>query len=549
MKSGETLVDLYRGDMFVLAFVPIGRLYSLAAGDGVRASDGQKSHPARIERIETVTDSLPPEFQSSFRSVDRSSCSAWCSTSRRLPIQAKVRVTGSWSPQALVSRGRDVVVAAGETVTPAGSASALRRSPPSNSRTDGGARQGLAARFYTIYKVADPTLMIARRRRQTMSANIFRGLIPALMTPCSASGAPDFDALARKGRELVDLGMSAVVYCGSMGDCPLLADEQRMEGVERLTKAGVPVVVGTGAQSTKRAAALAAHAKKAGAGGLMVIPRLLSRGTSPAAQRVHFEAVLEAAGGLPAVIYNSPYYGFETKADLLRAQREASASRRLQGVRRCEGPLLRGRAHHGPRSLADPHGRRRYADGARLRQLRRARRHHRRRQRPAARGCILARLCEQAAAGDPDARRKAEELDRALMVLSTFDEGPDLVLFYKRLMVLEGNPEYEHHFNEATGFRRARTPTSSASMPCSSAGTLPGRRRPERKRDLPSFDRIHVVADILRDAARTEIMPRFRNLGDNGVRQKKSAIDVVTEADEAAERRITAALRKAFPAP
>ncbi len=60
----------------------------------------------------------------------------------------------------------------------------------------------------------------------------------------------------------------------------------------------------------------------------------------------------------------------------------------------------------------------------------------------------LAKLCEQAAAGDPLARLKAEELDRALMVLSTFDEGPDLVLFYKRLMVLEGNPEYEHHFNE-----------------------------------------------------------------------------------------------------
>jgi 1-pyrroline-4-hydroxy-2-carboxylate deaminase len=32
-------------------------------------------------------------------------------------------------------------------------------------------------------------------------------------------------------------------------------------------------------------------------------------------------------------------------------------------------------------------------------------------------------------------------------VLSTFDEGVDLVLFYKYLMVLTGNPEYEHHFN------------------------------------------------------------------------------------------------------
>jgi 4-hydroxy-tetrahydrodipicolinate synthase len=45
------------------------------------------------------------------------------------------------------------------------------------------------------------------------------------------------------------------------------------------------------------------------------------------------------------------------------------------------------------------------------------------------------------------ARRKAEELDRALGVLSSYDEGTDLVLYYKHLMVLEGNPEYALHFN------------------------------------------------------------------------------------------------------
>lgn len=56
-----------------------------------------------------------------------------------------------------------------------------------------------------------------------------------------------------------------------------------------------------------------------------------------------------------------------------------------------------------------------------------------------------------------------------------------------------------------------------------------------------------TLSDILREAARIEVMPRFRNLGAGGIRQKKSAIDVVTEADEAAERRITAALAKAFP--
>ncbi|MEZ6135633.1 MAG: dihydrodipicolinate synthase family protein [Pirellulaceae bacterium] len=146
--------------------------------------------------------------------------------------------------------------------------------------------------------------------------NVFSGCIPALMTPCSADGKPDFGALVRKGQELIELGMRAVVYCGSMGDWPLLSESQRQQGVAELTAAGVPVVVGTGAQNTKFAAAHAAHAQAIGAAGLMVIPRVLSRGTSPAAQRDHFAQILQAGGNLPAVIYNSPYYGFETKADL-----------------------------------------------------------------------------------------------------------------------------------------------------------------------------------------------------------------------------------------
>jgi dihydrodipicolinate synthase/N-acetylneuraminate lyase len=149
-----------------------------------------------------------------------------------------------------------------------------------------------------------------------MSANVFNGVIPALMTPCKADRTPDFAALVETGKELVAAGMSGVVYCGSMGDWPLLTDEQRMQGVEALASAGISVVVGTGAQSPARAAALAAHAKQAGAKGLMLIPRVLSRGSSLAAQRAHFDAVLAAAVDLPSVIYNSPYYGYETKADL-----------------------------------------------------------------------------------------------------------------------------------------------------------------------------------------------------------------------------------------
>lgn len=281
-----------------------------------------------------------------------------------------------------------------------------------------------------------------------MTANIFRGTIPALMTPCTRDRKPDFDALVATGKSLIEAGMSAVVYCGSMGDWPLLADEQRMEGVERLVRAGVPLIVGTGAQSPARAAALAAHAKKAGAQGLMVIPRVLSRGSSIAAQRAHFQGVLEAAVDLPSVIYNSPYYGYETKADLFF---ELNARYpHLVGFKEFGGAAsLRYAAEHitgRDRSLTlmvgvdtqVVHGFINCGAGGAITGIGNA---------LPKEVLHLVALCERAARGDAVARRQAQELESALGVLSSFDEGVDLVLFYKYLMVLEGHPEYELHFN------------------------------------------------------------------------------------------------------
>ena len=97
-----------------------------------------------------------------------------------------------------------------------------------------------------------------------MADNIFKGTIPALMTPCTPDRQPDFSALVKRGKALMSAGMSSVVYCGSMGDWPLLTDEQRQTGVEHLVKAGIPVIVGTGAQNPQRANALAAFDKKPG---------------------------------------------------------------------------------------------------------------------------------------------------------------------------------------------------------------------------------------------------------------------------------------------
>ena len=55
------------------------------------------------------------------------------------------------------------------------------------------------------------------------------------------------------------------------------------------------------------------------------------------------------------------------------------------------------------------------------------------------------------------------------------------------------------------------------------------------------------IAALLREAGQREIMPRFRNLEAGSVRTKSGPLDLVTEADEAAERRITEGLRRLFP--
>lgn len=284
----------------------------------------------------------------------------------------------------------------------------------------------------------------------TKADHFFRGCMPALMTPCSSQRKPDFDALVKKGSELLALGMKGVIYCGSMGDWPLLTDQQRQEGVRQLVEAGVPVVVGTGAQNTSIAVAHASHAQEVGASGLMVIPRVLSRGTSAAAQFDHFSRVLASAPGLPAVIYNSPYYGFQTRAELffeLRRKHKnlvgfkefggaasldyaaefiTSGDPELSLMVGVDTQVLHGFLYCGASGAITGVG------NALPREVLR-----------------LIQLCEMAVRGDWQAKVWARELSDALMVLSTLDEGPDLVLYYKRLMVLEGNAEYAYNLHES----------------------------------------------------------------------------------------------------
>jgi dihydrodipicolinate synthase/N-acetylneuraminate lyase len=288
--------------------------------------------------------------------------------------------------------------------------------------------------------------------------HVFKGCIPAIMTPCNSKGEPDFDALVRKAKQLMEAGMQSIVYCGSMGDWPLLSDEQRMEGVSSLTNAGIPVIVGTGAQNTLKSSSHSRHALENGAIGLMIIPRVLSRGSSHAAQKNHFESILEAGKGLPSVIYNSPYYGFETKADLFFNLRENypqlvgfkefggadALSYAAENITETEEDLalvvgvdtqvFHGIINCGAIGVITGIGN--VIPEAVIR---------------------LYKLCVEASNGSAKSRRLALELNDALKVLSTFDEGSDLVLYYKYLLYLKGEHEYKFNFYESDKLNESQT--------------------------------------------------------------------------------------------
>ena len=298
-----------------------------------------------------------------------------------------------------------------------------------------------------------------------MDSKIFRGCIPALMTPCLPGGTPNYAALVNKGQTLMAAGMNAVVYCGSMGDWPLLADEQRQEGVRCLSAAGVPVIVGTGARSSAQAAAHAAHAQQVGAKGLMVIPRLLSRGTSPAAQRNHFAAVLGAA---PQV----------ARRDLQQSVLRLRDARELFFDLRREFPNLVGfKEFGGADALRYAAEQITHVDDTLVLMVGVDTQVFHGFVNCGAVGAItgvgnclpvevlrLIELCQIAAAGDPQARKHAAELAGALDVLSTFDEGPDLVLYYKYLLVLLGDRDYELHFNSTDQLSQSQRNYAAAQL-------------------------------------------------------------------------------------
>ncbi len=154
---------------------------------------------------------------------------------------------------------------------------------------------------------------------------MFKGSIVALITPMRDDGSIDEAALAELVSWHVDQGSGGIVAVGTTGESPTLTHEEHRRVVDLCVAeaAGrLPVIAGAGSNSTAEAAALAAHAKRAGADGCLVVTPYYNKPTQEGLF-LHFEAVARAADGLPLLIYNIPSrsvvdIGIETMRRLAR---------------------------------------------------------------------------------------------------------------------------------------------------------------------------------------------------------------------------------------
>ncbi|MDP1830826.1 MAG: 4-hydroxy-tetrahydrodipicolinate synthase [Geothrix sp.] len=133
------------------------------------------------------------------------------------------------------------------------------------------------------------------------------GLAVALATPFTPSGDVDLPAFRKLVRHVVAGGVDTLVPLGSTGEAATLLDAERDALIAACLEesSGRPVVVGTGHNATRQAAAMTRRAQALGAAGALVVTPYYNKPT-PEGLVAHYAAVAEAAPDLPLVVYNVP---------------------------------------------------------------------------------------------------------------------------------------------------------------------------------------------------------------------------------------------------
>jgi 4-hydroxy-tetrahydrodipicolinate synthase len=136
-------------------------------------------------------------------------------------------------------------------------------------------------------------------------ADRFAGVYPAMVTPFTADGSIDFDQLRLDARRLERAGVDGLAPMGSTGESATVSHDEHIEAIEAVVDAvDLPVIAGTGSNSTREALSLSQRAADAGADALLLIAPYYNR---PEQRGLldHYRTIADSVD-LPQVVYNVP---------------------------------------------------------------------------------------------------------------------------------------------------------------------------------------------------------------------------------------------------
>lgn len=169
---------------------------------------------------------------------------------------------------------------------------------------------------------------------------MFQGSMVAMVTPMLENGSVDDDALAGLIEFHIEAGTDAIVAVGTTGESATLSvpeHEAVIKRVVELVAKRLPVIAGTGANSTAEATELTLHAKQAGADACLLVTPYYNKPTQEGLYQ-HFKSVA-AAVAIPQILYNVPG---RTSLDM-----EAATTARLShisnivGIKEAQGTVER----------------------------------------------------------------------------------------------------------------------------------------------------------------------------------------------------------------
>lgn len=136
---------------------------------------------------------------------------------------------------------------------------------------------------------------------------VFKGAGVALITPMHANGDVNYTKLEELVNFQIENSTDAIIACGTTGEAATLSHEEHLDVIKacvEYAKKRVPIIAGTGSNSTETAIYLSTEAEKLGADGLLVVTPYYNKATQKGLVK-HFTMVAESVD-LPVILYNVP---------------------------------------------------------------------------------------------------------------------------------------------------------------------------------------------------------------------------------------------------